>query len=195
MNNKYIKFNFFLKISFGLCSMYLNRKLFWKVHLELIDFHKKYAENKILLEYNKILKFCNKLFASAMIFCIVLLNSYPIVDSIFFAKKKVLGLGYIIPFTYPDENIGFILNFIFQNIQCALSGYGYVVFLRINWLYFAHTCVRIDILKNTVNDLKENITDTYDENNNQIISLKLNEIVQLHVEYLRFNNLFCSFFF
>lgn len=113
---------------------------------------------------------------------------FPIIDSIL-GNKKVLALGFLIPRTDPDENFGYFCNLLFQNIQLIIVGYGYVVFLRIYWLYFAHACARIDILRSSVHDLNQNITDSDIENRSEILSIKLKEIVQLHTEYLRFVSL------
>lgn len=155
-----------------------------------IDFHNKYADKQILFDSNKILRWCNKILIIGCILCDVSLMSYPIIDSVFLSKKKVLGFGVLLPFTNPEENIGFFLNFLLHNMEMIAITYGFVAFQRMYFIFFSHACVRIDILKNTVDDLKKYVTDKDDAKQNQLLSLKLNEIVQLHLEYLRFNNLF-----
>lgn len=171
-----------------LLSIYSNRKLFWKAHLEIIDFHKMYAEKgkKILFDYYKKMRFCNKLFAISIITNVTGCIFFPIFDSTILGNKKTLALGFLIPYTNPDKNFGYACNFFFQNIQICMVGYGYVVFIRIYWLYFAHACARIDILRSIVDELNENITESYIEQQSKILSLKLKEIVKLHTAYLRF---------
>lgn len=143
--------------------MYLNRKSLWKLHLEIIEFHKKFADKQFLFDNNKKLRFCNKWFGIALIVSVIGCIGYPIFDSIFLAKRKVLGFGFLIPFTDPAENFGYLLNFLFQSIQVCISGYEYAVFLRILCLFFAYACSRIDILENTVQDLNLIVTDTQND--------------------------------
>lgn len=168
--------------------MYSNRTIFWKFHLDITEFHKRNADKQLLFDYNKKLQFCNKVFGIFIIITVIICSVYPIFDSVFLTKKKVLCFGVLLIFTNPNGIIGYICNFLFQNIQAVIVGYGYVVFLRIYWLLFAQACARIDLLKISVNDLKEHITDSDNENQNQIVSIKLNDIAQLHLEYLRFKS-------
>lgn len=166
--------------------MYCNRALFWKFHVGLIEFHKKYAEEPILYDQNKLLILCNKIFGIGTTFCIISGILYPIFDSIFLSKKKVLAFGYLFPFVDPEGKIGFWLNYLFQNIVLIIVGSGFGIFLRMYFLFFAHACMRSDILKNTVESLKEHISDITDEKQNLQLTLKLDEIVELHIEYLSF---------
>lgn len=168
--------------------MYSNRKMFWTLHLDIIEFHKKNADKQLLFDYNKKLQFFNKVFGIIMIISVIICMLYPMFDSVFLAKKKVLGFGSLLIFTDSEKNIIYICNYVFQNIQAALVGYGYDVFIRIYWLMFAQACSRIDLLKNTVKDLNEHIIDSDDENQNKIVTSKLNDIAQLHEDYLRFND-------
>lgn len=166
--------------------MYCNRNIFWKFHLESIEFHKKYAGEHILYDHNKLLILCNKIFGIGTTVCIISGIFYPIFDSIFLSKKKVLAFGYLLPFVDPEGKIGFLFNYLFQNIVLIIVGSGFGIFLRMYWLFFAHACMRSDILKKTVEDLKEHISDIKTEKQNLQLTLKLDEIVEIHIEYLRF---------
>lgn len=162
---------------------------FWKLHLDIVSFHKKLADNLILLKYVKKVKLFNKLVCISGISTVLACIVYPIFDSTFLAKKKVLCFGFVIPFVDPYETLGYFLTFTFQIAQALILGYGYVVFNRFYWQYFAHANVRIDILKSNVENLNEYITDNDDEEHIQLLmAVKLNEIVELHNDYLRFLN-------
>lgn len=164
--------------------MLSDSKIFWQIHLDIVSFHKKFADNPILFKYIKKVQLFNKFIfisgGSTVLACI----AYPLLDSIFLAKKKVLAFGFLIPFADPDEILGYVLTFVFQIIQVFILGYGYVLFSRVYWQYCAHANVRIDLLKSTVEDLNQHITDNDDEQQSRLLSVMLNEVVELHNNYL-----------
>lgn len=164
----------------------LNPKIFWNLHLDIIDFHNKFADNLILFKYIKKVKFLNNFFCVSGITAVLACIAFPVFDSIFLSKMKVLCFGFLIPFADPNENLGYFLTFVFQNIQVAILGCAYVTFITIYWQYSAHANVRIDILKNAVEDLNEHITDIDDEEKSKLLEVKLKEVVKLHNHYLRF---------
>lgn len=102
------------------------------------------------------------------------------------SKRLVLGFGFLIPFTNHEKWFGYILNFMFQNIQVVILGFGYITFIRMYWMLFAHACARSELLRNSLEDFNEHITDdSYDEQQNQVLGSLLKKIVQFHLEYLR----------
>lgn len=166
--------------------MYSNRKLIWKTHLEIIDFHNKFADKQLLLcDYNKKLRICNKIVGYGCTICVLSCIIYPIFVSIFLSKKKVLGFGFLLPFTDPEELFGYFLNYVFQNVEFIICGFGFIAFLRLYLLLFTQTCLRLDILKNTVDGLTDLVLNNEDSKQDKKISSRINEIVQLHMEYLR----------
>lgn len=175
-----------------MACIYLDRKFYWQIHLDIIDFHNKFADKEILFTYNKILRICNKLFFLGTIVSAVSCVLYPIIDSLFISKKLILGFGFLIPFTNPEEILGYLLNFVFQNTQVVILCFGYVTFIRMYWMLFAHACVRSEILKSNLEAFNGNITYTHDDKQNQQLALMLNEIVELHIEYLRLVILFLN---
>lgn len=160
--------------------------MFWKIHLEIVDFHKQFSEQNLLLEYNKKIKPVNNFFGFGGIFLIVVCILYPIIDSIFFAKKKVLCFGFLIPYVDPEEIVGYLCTFVFQNIQVSVLALGYATCLRMFWIFFAHAIARIDLLIITVSDLTKHTTDNDDHEKHTVMTKKLDEIIELHNEYLRF---------
>lgn len=179
--------NFFLKWLFTMACICLNRKIFYQLHLEIVDFHKRFKHKEILFTYIKILRICNNIFCCFGVASILACVLYPIMDSLFMSKKLVLGFGFLIPYTNHEKWFGYILNFIFQNIQVVVLGFGYITFIRVYWLFFAHACVKSDILRSTLEDFNGHIgNDSYDEEQNQEMELRLKKCVQFHIEYLRF---------
>lgn len=152
--------------------------MFWEIHLELIDFHMKNLERELLFFYNKKLKFLTDLSCRVMCFCFAACIVYPVIDSIF--NGKSLAFTFLVPFTEDQSNFGFSINLANQSFLIGIAGCGYVVFLRLYLLLFAHLCVRVDVLVETANELHDPIIE------NENVSLKLTEIVTLHLDFLRF---------
>lgn len=165
-----------------------NPEVFWKLHLDIIDFHKNFKNHPILFKYNLKVKYANYFFLMTGVIAVLACTAFPIVDFLFLSKKKVLCFGFLIPFTDPDENFGYFLTYVFQILQVVILAYGYITFTRIYWLYCAHANVIIDVLENSVEALNENITDDNDEGQNQLLTKKLSDIVKLHNAFLRFLN-------
>lgn len=150
-----------------------------------------HADKPICFEYIKFYGFCNKLFCIGTILCVVACFVYPIFDSIFLAKQKVLCFGFLIPYTDPQELVGYALNFLFQIWQVIVLCFGYVAFLRMYFLLFVHACLRSDILKINMEDFNGHITEFDDQiHQNEKLSIMLNEIVRQHLNYLKLINSF-----
>lgn len=168
-------------------SFYSNRKFFWELHLSFVEFHKKYDKRRILFKYNKKVKrfidFLTIVFAVSFLICVI----YPIIGTIL-EKKKVLSFAFILPFVDHKTDFGHLINFVFQSGQIVLTAFMYGSFCRIYWQLFGNALVRVELLKEVVNEFKENILDYVDEDlggNHQQLSLKLKEIVEIHLGYLR----------
>lgn len=123
----------------------------------------------------------------------MLCGIYPIISSVL-EQKKILSFGFILPFFDRKTNFGFLINYLYQSLQVVLTGLMYGAFCRIYWQLFGNAIVKIELLKEAANELKENIMnyvfDAEDADSlsayHQQISLKLKEIVDLQLEYLRF---------
>lgn len=164
--------------------MYFNRHIYWKLHLDFIAFHKKYADNNILLDYNKKTRRLNNVLCACIVlfaFCSIL---YPLIDALFLQKKKVLGFGFLIPFTDPATDFGFYINFAFQCSNIVTAGVGYIAIFRLYWLLFGHLCTKLEVLTSMVEDIKEITENNESGKHDSTISKKLNDIVDFHIDYL-----------
>lgn len=168
-------------------SVYLHRNMFWKIHLELIDFHKKNLEREILFFYNKKIKFFTDLTTKVLCIGFTACMVYPVIIDIVYSQfGKTLGFACIVPFTDPHTNIGYLINLANQSLIIAFACYGYVIFIRLYFLLFSHLFANLAVLVEKATELHDHITEFGNAEESRIVSLKLSEMVQLHLGFLRF---------
>lgn len=160
--------------------------MFSEMHLQLIDFHMKNLERGILFFYNKKLKLLTNLASGILCVCFSACMIYPVIDTLFNRNGKVLTFACIVPFTDPHSNFGYFINLTNQSLLITYACYGYVIFLRLYLLMFVHLCVRVDVLVEVANELHGHIIECGTAAQNRVVTLKLTEIVQLHLEFLSF---------
>lgn len=151
---------------------------FWKLHLSFVEFHKKYAEYNLLFDYNKKIKRCVDLLTKILIPSFLLCIIYPII-ALVIQKKKVLCFSFVLPFIDVNTNFGYSVNYLYQSSQVVVATIGYMTFFRIFWLLFGNALVRVDLLKEFLDELK-------DTDDDATITRKIKEIIDLHLEYMRF---------
>lgn len=145
----------------------------------------KNLEREILFFYNKNLKLLTDIASGILCICFAACMLYPVIYTVFSRNGKVLAFACIVPFTEAQSNIGYLINLTNQSFFVVFACYGYVIFLRLYLLIFVHLCVSVDVLVEKANELHEHIKYDGTEAQNRKLSLKLTEMVQLHMEFLR----------
>lgn len=156
------------------------------MHLSFLDVYKRFGNNDVLLEYTKKIKIVTQIITFCLTLNVICALVYPWINAIFIEKKKALGFGFLLPFADPKTEVGFYIDFWFQQNCWSFGGVAYVACFRTYYLLIGQLVIKIELLKCMIKDLKLLIDDNEDKKQNEKISKQLSDIVDFHISYLEF---------
>lgn len=162
--------------------LYQKRESYWNLHLEEIEFQKKYSNHSILYELSMFLEkfynFVQYILLATYICCSV----FPVLTSAI-QKEFILPFGVVLPFINENSFFGYFINYIYQNISLVLIFTGYNSYVRLIFKHSEHICTSFAVLKNILDELDE--LSKGDEFVEKKSSSRMIDVIELHQHCIR----------
>lgn len=162
--------------------LYQKRESYWNLHLQEIEFQKKYSKHSILLDHSIFLENFYNFVKYILLATYVCCSIFPILTSAIL-KTFILPFGVVIPFIDENSFFGYFINYIYQNISLVLIFTGYNSYVRLIFKHSEHICTSFAVLKNILDELDElSLLDEFGERKS---NARMIEIIELHQHCIR----------